>query len=213
MCHHDGGNPAGTDDRHLWRYNHETAEAPADHAEIRQCDGRPPKFFRWNRAGDRVGPQPVEPGSQVPYVALGDVAHHRHDEAALGIDRDTNIDALDQTPGARAGIVPGVERGLRPAGSRNCAHQADTCVFARSPLVDISVVADGSGTTSACAAAIRWAMARRIPRNASAGPASARLFAARSTSARVMVPPGPVACTALRSTSSLRARARTAGST
>jgi hypothetical protein len=64
---------------------------------------------------------------------------------ALGIDRDTNIDALDQTSGARAGIVPGVERGLRPAGSRDCAHQADTWVFARSPLVDISVVADSGG--------------------------------------------------------------------
>jgi hypothetical protein len=37
-------------------------------------------------------------------------------------------------------------------------------------------------------------MARRIPRNASAGPASARLLAARSTSARVMGPPSPVAC-------------------
>lgn len=96
MCHHEGGNPAGTDDRHLWRYNHETGEAAADHAEIRQRDGCPPKFFRWNRAGDRVGPQPVEPGSQVQYVALGDVAHYRHDEAALGIDRDTNIDALDR---------------------------------------------------------------------------------------------------------------------
>ena len=69
------GNPAGTDDRHLWRYNHETGEAAADHAEVRQRDGRTPKFFRWNRAGDRVGPQPVEPGSQVPYVALGDIAH------------------------------------------------------------------------------------------------------------------------------------------
>ena len=52
-----------------------------------------------------------------------------------------------------------------------------------------------------------------MPRSGSAGPASARLLAARSTSARVMVPPGPVACTRLRSTSSLRASARTAGST
>ena len=46
---------------------------------------------------------------------------------------------------ARAGIVPGVERGLGPAGSRNCSHQADTWVFARSPLADISVVGDRGG--------------------------------------------------------------------
>src|SRR2546428_2503286 len=39
------------------------------------------------------------------------------------------------------------------------------------------------------------------------------LLAARSTSSRVIVPPGPVACTRLRSTSSLRASARTAGRT
>jgi hypothetical protein len=45
---------------------------------------------------------------------------------------------------ARGGIVPGVERGP-PERSRNCAHQADTWVVARSPLVDISVVADSGG--------------------------------------------------------------------
>ena len=45
MCHHQGGNPAGTDDRHLWRYDHETGEAAADHAEARQRDGRTPEFF------------------------------------------------------------------------------------------------------------------------------------------------------------------------
>src|SRR6266478_1730877 len=82
MGRHQGSNPAGTDDRYLWRYNHETGEAAADHAEVRQRDGRPPKFFRWNRTGNRVGPQPVEPGSQVPYLALGDIAHDRHDGAA-----------------------------------------------------------------------------------------------------------------------------------
>src|SRR5258707_6470365 len=27
MGHHQGGNPAGTDDRDLWRYNHETGES------------------------------------------------------------------------------------------------------------------------------------------------------------------------------------------
>src|SRR5262249_41675616 len=59
----------------------------------------------------------------------------------------------------------------------------------------------------------RCAMARRIPLSGSAGPASTRLLAARSTSPRVMVPAGPVAWTRLRSTSSLCASARTAGST
>jgi hypothetical protein len=39
----------------------------------------------------------VEPGSQVSSVALGDIALDRHDQAALGIDRDANIDALDRT--------------------------------------------------------------------------------------------------------------------
>ena len=68
-------------------------------------------------------------------------------------------------------------------------------------------------TTSAWAAAMRCAIARRMPRSGSAGPASARLLAARSTSARVIVPPGPLACTRLRSTSSLRASALTAGRT
>src|SRR5437899_7533348 len=67
--------------------------------------------------------------------------------------------------------------------------------------------------TSACAAAIRCDIARRMPRKGSAGPTSATLLAARSTSSRVIVPPGPVACTRLRSTSSLRASARTAGRT
>jgi hypothetical protein len=68
-------------------------------------------------------------------------------------------------------------------------------------------------TTSAWAAAMRCAIARRMPRSGSAGPASAKLLAARSTSARVIVPLGPLACTRLRSTSSLRASALTAGRT
>ena len=69
------------------------------------------------------------------------------------------------------------------------------------------------GTTWACATAMRCAIARRMPLSGSAGPASARLRAARSTSARVIIPPGPLPCTRLRSTSSLRASARIAGST
>jgi len=70
MCHHEGGNPAGTDDRHLWRYKpRDLAKRPADHAEIRQRDGCPPKFFRWNRSGRSRRPASLSsPGSQVPYV-------------------------------------------------------------------------------------------------------------------------------------------------
>ena len=57
------------------------------------------------------------------------------------------------------------------------------------------------GTTWACAIAMRCAIARRMPLSASAGPASVRLRAARSTSARVMISFGPLPCTRLRSTS------------
>src|SRR5262249_49373727 len=61
------------------------------------------------------------------------------------------------------------------------------------------------------AAAVRWAGGGRMPLGCWAAPASLRLLAARSTSARVMVASGPLGCTRLRSTSSLRASTRTAG--
>src|SRR5262245_34567050 len=87
-----------------------------------------------------------------------------------------------------------------------------TSSFADQPWTSASSVTV-VGTTSAWEAAMRCAMARRMPLSGSAGPASAMLLAARSTSARVMLAPGPLPWTRLRSTSSLRASARIAGST
>ena len=42
-----------------------------------------------------VSPQAVEAGPQVRYAAHRDIAQHRNDEAALGIDGDAEIDARD----------------------------------------------------------------------------------------------------------------------
>ena len=36
------------------------------------------------------------PGAQIACVALADIAQHRNDETALGIDGDADVDALDQ---------------------------------------------------------------------------------------------------------------------
>ena len=55
------------------------------------------------------------------------------------------------------------------------------------------------------------AIARRTPASGSAGPASVNVRAARSTSALVTEPAGPLAATIFRSTPSRWAKARTAG--
>src|SRR6266436_10014847 len=68
-----------------------------------------------------------------------------------------------------------------------------------------------AGTISACERAMLTAIARRTPESGSAGPASVNARAARSTSALVTAPPGPLAATIFRSTPSRCANARTAG--
>ena len=68
-----------------------------------------------------------------------------------------------------------------------------------------------AGTISACERVMLTAIARRTPASGSAGPASVNARAARSTSALVTAPPGPLAATIFRSTPSRVAKARTAG--
>src|SRR6202043_1360605 len=68
-----------------------------------------------------------------------------------------------------------------------------------------------AGTISACERAMLTAIARRTPASGSTGPAAVCARAARSTSALVTAPPGPLALTSARSIPSRCARARTAG--
>src|SRR5262249_31668106 len=56
-----------------------------------------------------IGSQSVESRTQVACVALADIAHNWHDEAIFGVDRNTNVDTLHQTPLSRFRIVPGVK--------------------------------------------------------------------------------------------------------
>ena len=110
------------------------------------------------------------------------------------------------------GIVLGVERWLGLACGGDRADEADGDVVALVPVLDIGVVRYPGRATSACACAISRHCAPHAAqrlRRASLG----MLLAARSTSARVIVPPGPRGVHHLRSTSSLRASARTAGRT
>ena len=134
---------AGADDRDLRRNDDQVGKSAADHAEIRQRDRRAAQLLRRDRARGGVGPQPIEAGTQVARVALADIAQHRHDEAALGIDRDADVDALDQPALARLGVVPGIERGLGLAGGCHGAHDADGDVLALLPIVDVGLVVHG----------------------------------------------------------------------
>ena len=132
-------------------------------------------------------------------------------EGAQG-DTGTVVGELGQEENAARAAAP------TAAPARSLQVLPAVRALARKLDVDLNLVqASGPGGTITRAdverAAIRCAIARRMPRNGSAGPASAKLLAARSTSARVIVPPGPLACTRLRSTSSLRASALTAGRT
>jgi len=163
MRHHHLGDPAGADDCDpAAAQPRELAKRPADHAEVRQRDRLHPGVLpaEIERGAGRVGGAACR-GRQRRSLASrsGDIAHDRHDEAALGIDCDTNIDALDQTPGRPAPeLYQGVERGLRPAGSRN--KRASSGHFGSLPVRHSSISASSvtvAGTTSACAAAIRWA--------------------------------------------------------
>ena len=98
------GNPPRSYDCHLRWHDDQVGKPASDHPEIRQRDGRAAQLFRGYRARDCVSPQAVEAGPQVGYAALGDIAQHRNDEAALGIDGDAEIDARDEATFSRAGI-------------------------------------------------------------------------------------------------------------
>src|SRR5215831_19008018 len=131
---------AGADDGHLGRNDDEIGEPSADHAEIRQGDGRATQLLRWDRPRRGVGAQPVETGAQVVCVALADVAHDRYDEAALGIDGNADVDALDQPPLARLGVVPCVERRLGLTRRGNGPHEPDGDVLALAPILDVRLL-------------------------------------------------------------------------
>jgi hypothetical protein len=130
----------GADDGNLGRNDDEIGEASADHAEIRQRDGRAAQLLRRDRARGGVGAQPVEARPQVSRVALAHVAHDRYDEAALRVDGNADVDALDEPPLARLGVVPGVERGFGLASRGNGAHQPDGDVFALAPIFDVRLL-------------------------------------------------------------------------
>jgi hypothetical protein len=88
----------------LRRHDEQIGKPASDHPEIRQRNRRAAQLFRGYRARDCVSTQAVEAGPQVPYAPLCDIAQHGNDEAAaLGIDGDAEIDALDQAPFSRAG--------------------------------------------------------------------------------------------------------------
>jgi len=84
--HHPLLDAAGAHDRHLRRHDDQIGKGSADHAEIRQRDGRATQLLGRDRPRLGVGPHPIEPRAQVPQVALADVAHYGHDQLALGVE-------------------------------------------------------------------------------------------------------------------------------
>ena len=94
-----------------------------------------------------------------------------------------------------------IARIRRSISSRLLSHQAERSASS------LTV----TGATSAWACAMLRAIVRRTPRRTSSGPSSRKIRATRSTSRTVTVSFGPLGVTIARSTSSLRASARTAG--
>src|SRR5262249_24555330 len=131
---------ARSDDSNLRRNDDEVGEASPDHAEIGEGNRGAPRSLGRDRPRRGVGPQRVEAVAQVARVALADIAQHGHDEAALGVDGNADVDALDQPALPRLGIVPGIERRLGLAGGGDGAHEADGNVFALAPIVDVRLV-------------------------------------------------------------------------
>src|SRR5262245_47625160 len=95
-----------SDDGNLRRNDDQVGKASPDHAEIRERNRGAAQFLRRDRARRGVGAQPVEAVAQIARVALPDIAQHRHDEPALGIDRNPDVDALDTPALARLSRVP-----------------------------------------------------------------------------------------------------------
>src|SRR3974390_1457067 len=128
------------DDRHLRGNDHEAGEAPSDHAEVRQRNGRAAQLLRWNRTRRCIGAHAVDAGTQIGAIALADVTHDRNDQTTLKIDRNAHVDALEQAPFSGLRVIPRIERWLRLAGGSDGMEEADGDVGPLRPGFDIDFI-------------------------------------------------------------------------
>jgi hypothetical protein len=80
------------------------------------------------------------PRAQIGGVAFAYITQHRNKEAILGIDRQAEIDLLQETPLHRAAVIPGVEAGRSGAARGDRASQSDRDIGLRRPGLDVGFV-------------------------------------------------------------------------
>src|SRR5579875_918276 len=201
--HRRRADPPGAEDRDLRRDDDERGEAAGEHAEIGQGDGLPAQFGDRHGARPHIGLHALKAPPQIGGVAGADIAQHRDEQPLLGVDGDAEIDLRPSYQALRPGEAATPATIARTSRIVTSVFGGQASMSASSTTV--------AGTISACARAILSAIARRTPERSSAGACASAARAARSTSALVTVPLGPLGVSAARSTPSRCANARTAG--